>query len=51
MSIDELDKILGTSDGMQSRSGDGYGSNTGGLNGTGDSASSLDNSANNLSNK
>ncbi len=51
MSMDELNAILGTDDSTQSRSGDGYGSNTGGLNGTGDSASSLDNSANNLSNK
>ena len=51
MSIDELDKILGTSDSMQSRASDGYSSNTGGLNGTGDNASALDNSANNLSNK
>ena len=51
MSIDELDKILGTSDSMQSRASDGYGSNTGGLNGTGDNASALDNTANNLSNK
>ena len=49
MSIDELDKILGTSDSMQSRSGDGM--SKGSDNGTSDNPSEVDNSANNLSNK
>jgi phage gp29-like protein len=51
MSMNELNAILGTDDSMQSRASDGYSSNTGGLNGTGDNASTLDNTANNLSNK
>lgn len=49
--MNELNAILGTDDSMQSRASDGYSSNTGGLNGTGDNASALDNTANNLSNK
>lgn len=48
MPQEELDVLLG---GNQSRSGDGLASATGGLNGTGNSASSQDNSANNVENK
>ena len=49
MDIKELDTILGTDDKMQSRASDGYSKGTG--NGTSDNVSSLDSSANNLSNK
>lgn len=49
MPMDELDIILGTNDSMQSRSGDGLA--TGQNNGTSTKPSTIDNSANNLSNK
>ena len=48
---DELKKLLGVEDDIQSKSGSGYSSKTGGLNGEGDSVSDKDNSAENLSNK
>lgn len=51
MSKAELDKILGVEDKLQSKSGTGMSSDTGGLNGQGNSVSQEDNSANNLSNK
>ena len=47
----ELKKLLGFEDDIQSKSGTGYASDTGGLNGQSNSASSKDNSANNLANK
>ena len=47
--MDELDIILGTNDSMQSRSGDGLAA--GQNNGTSTKPSTIDNSANNLSNK
>lgn len=50
MSKDELDKILGTDDEMQSRSGDSLNTPSGGQNGTGKSVSEDDRSANNLDN-
>lgn len=49
-SKEELDKILGVEDSLQSKSGTGFGSDTGGLNGSGNSVSESDNSADNLSN-
>lgn len=48
---EELDKILGVEEQDSSKSGQGYSSDTGGLNGTGNSVSQTDNSANNLANK
>ena len=48
MSMEDLDAVLGINDSMQSRSSDGYAKGTG--NGTSDKVSTLDNSANNLSN-
>ena len=48
---EELDEILGVDQEDDSRSADGYSSDTGGLNGTSSSVSEKDNSANNLSNK
>ena len=48
---EELDKILGVEDQLQSKSGTGYSSDTGGLNGQGNSVSETDNSASNLDNK
>lgn len=48
---EELDEILGVDQEDDSRSADGYSSDTGGLNGTSSSVSEEDNSANNLSNK
>ena len=48
---DELKKLLGFEDDIQSKSGQGYSSKTGGLNGQSNSASSKDNSADNLANK
>ena len=48
---DELKKLLGVEDDIQSKSGSGYSSDTGGLNGEGDSVSGKDNSADNLANK
>ena len=50
MSRQELDDVLGTFDQQQSKSGTGYSSNTGGLNGQGNSPSQVDNSADNLYN-
>ena len=47
---EELDKILGVEDTLQTKSGTGFGSETGGLNGSGNSVSESDNSADNLSN-
>ena len=51
MSKEDLDELLGVEQEDDSRSGDGLASKTGGLNGTGDSASEDDNSASNLDNK
>jgi len=48
---DELDKILGVEDKLQSKSGTGMASDTGGLNGQGNSVSEDDNSATNKNNK
>lgn len=48
---EELDKILGVEDKDDSKSGSGYSSDTGGLNGQGNSVSETDNSASNLDNK
>ena len=44
---EQLDQLLGK---MQSRSGDGFSTNTGGLNGTGDNVSESDSSISNLAN-
>lgn len=51
MTPDELKKILGVEDEIQSKSGKGYSSDTGGLNGQGNSAPTADNAASNLDNK
>lgn len=51
MSKEELDKLLGVEDTLDSKSGTGMSSETGGLNGQGNSVSESDNSADNLSNK
>lgn len=48
---DEVNKLLQREDGIQSKSGKGYASDTGGLNGTANSVSKDDRSASNLSNK
>lgn len=48
---EEVNKLLQRDEEMQSRSGDGYASATGGLNGTSNSVSKDDRSASNLSNK
>lgn len=48
MTKEELDELLGVEDKLDSRSGDGMSSDTGGLNGTGNSVSETDNNANNL---
>lgn len=47
---DELEKLLGVEQTLDSNSGLGYSSDTGGLNGTGNDVSEEDNSASNLSN-
>lgn len=51
MSKEELDELLGVEDKLDSKSGSGLASKTGGLNGQGDEVSESDNSADNLSNK
>lgn len=51
ISKEELDKLLGVDQEMQSKSGKGYASDTGGLNGTSNKVAKKDNSANNLQNK
>lgn len=51
MTQDELDKVLGVEDKLQSKSGTGMASDTGGLNGQGNSVSEDDNSASNKNNK
>ena len=51
MNSEDLKKILGVEDPIQSKSGTGYSSDTGGLNGQSNSAAAKDNSANNLNNK
>ena len=48
---EEVNKLLQRDEEMKSRSGDGYASATGGLNGTSNSVSKDDRSASNLSNK
>lgn len=48
---EEVDKLLQRDKELQSKSGKGYASDTGGLNGTANSVSKKDNSASNLSNK
>lgn len=47
----EIKEIYGVEDNMQSKSGTGYSSDTGGLNGSGNSVSKSDNSASNKNNK
>ena len=51
MTKEELDDLLGVEDKLESKSGKGLSSDTGGLNGQGNSVSESDNSADNLSNK
>ena len=51
MSKEDLKELLGVDDDMQSRSGDGMASKTGGLNGTSNSVSKKDNATDNLDNK
>ena len=51
ISKEELDNILGVEDKDESKSGSGYESDTGGLNGQGNSVSEEDNSASNVNNR